>query len=310
MNEIGYCKECRNEFNKKHKRHLFCSDYCKHKFQNRNIEKVIVTCSNCGEKLERNKYLIGKQDNFFCDKNCESRFREKEANDIRFCETCGKEFKCKKGDKLRFCSVGCQGIWQSKYRSGKNHPSYNHSVPDEMRVKNCEHCGKEIICEPAEFDKTKFCSKSCMLKGMKFSMTSPHILICDILNSLLIEYETEYRLGRYSFDCFVKTNELAIEIMGTYFHCDVRFYNKSINELQENSLRRDYNKKKLAEENNIQILYLWEHDINNNIKLCEKLILKFVKKNGFLDNYHSMNYSLNRGILCLNKKILIPYFEK
>jgi len=307
---VGFCKGCESEYNMKHIRHLFCSKSCKQKYQNRKLEKVLVSCSNCKKEIERSKYLIDKQSNFFCSRKCDSEFKRKEADDIRICETCENSFKCKKGDKLRFCSYACQGIWQSKHRSGKNHPSYNHKIEDIFRLKKCEYCKIEMFCQPAEFRVKKFCSRECMLKGMKFSLTTPHILICNLLDTLNVNYTVEERLGRYSFDCFDKDKSLAFEIMGTFYHCDIRFYSNIINEIQTNSIKRDFKKQILSYEKDIPILYLWEYDVNNNLKLCKKLILKYIKRNGILDNYHSMNYSLLKNKLILNEKILVPYFER
>lgn len=57
----------------------------------------------------------------------------------------------------------------------------------------------------------------------------------------------------------------------------------------------------------IEILYLWENDIYNNIDVCVELIKKYIQKDGVLENYHSFNYHINDGILTLNNNIITPY---
>ena len=58
----------------------------------------------------------------------------------------------------------------------------------------------------------------------------------------------------------------------------------------------------------IEILYLWEEDLNIRPDLCRKLILLYIQNKGKLDNYHSMNYHMDEKCdVALNKDIIIPY---
>lgn len=302
-----HCPICDEIFKQRHNKHIYCSSNCREK-ANRDKYKINVSCSNCGIIIKRLKWL--SQNNFFCSVKCQSEFVKTKSNDIRKCENCGNDFVCRKSEKLRFCSTKCQGEWQRTNRIGKNSSNYNHNVADEERRKNCEYCGKEIIGTPSEMRTKRFCSIKCMLMGSKYSMTTPHKIACKILDKHKVNYSIEENIKRYSFDCFMKKENFAIEIMGGFYHCDPRYYNKPINEIQKNSIKRDKNKKELSSNKNIKILYLWEDDLMKEEELCEKLILKFIKKNGILKNYHSMNYSIVKNKLILNDKILIPQFEK
>ncbi len=307
--KYSFCKTCGIKFKQKHARNIYCSRACKEK-NNGLIKTKFKPCSNCGTNVYR-KYFKHDITNIFCNKECESKFKQKESQDVRHCETCGKEFICKKSDKLRFCSYFCQGVWQSKYRSGKNHPSYNHSITDEMRVKKCEYCKKEMPVDAYEIGTKKFCSRSCMVKGMKKSLTSPHRKVCALMEELNIEYEIEKPFYKYSFDCFIKNSNLAIEVMGTYWHSDPRIYLFPKDDLQKNGEKRDGRKKNKSDLENIFILYLWEKDINENLTLCKELILKYILNNGNLENYHSFNYFIEKeNIIKKNDKILVPEFEK
>lgn len=303
----SFCIVCGKEFLAHHIKNKYCSSSCKQK-NARKESTIIVHCSNCNKEYKRYKFGIGK--NTFCSKECDIQFREKNADDTRICETCNKPFDCKKGDKLRFCSMSCQGIWQSKTRIKENHPSYKKEYPESKRVISCEYCGKPMRVKPYQINTKKYCSWSCTVKSMPKSMTSPHRKVLEILDEINSEYDVEVSAGRYSLDCKIKNSNLAIEVMGTYWHTDIRFYDEPVNDIQGNILHKDNKKKNFLDKEGYKVLYIWEDDIEKRYDVCLKLIKEFVRSCGTLVDYHSMNYGVVRGRLVLNKNILIPHFEK
>lgn len=58
----------------------------------------------------------------------------------------------------------------------------------------------------------------------------------------------------------------------------------------------------------MDILYLWEDDINNNLDLCKQLIKEFIN-NTSLQSYHSSAYVFMNGELIFNPQIE-QYIEK
>ena len=61
--------------------------------------------------------------------------------------------------------------------------------------------------------------------------------------------------------------------------------------MQQRTILKDKQKKTyILNHNNINILYLWETDINKNPELCELLILEYIKNHGHLEHYHSFNW--------------------
>jgi len=305
---VDQCLYCSIDFIKQNKNHIFCSTICKRKYE-REHDIIELICSECETKFDANRKDSLRYKNHFCSRECESNFREKESHDLRCCENCKKKFECKKHDKLRFCSIACQGEWQSKTRIGKDSATYKHGITDNMRTKKCERCGKEMIGTPKSFEKQKFCSVGCRIRSMNKTMTAPHVAVTTILEENNIEFSIEHSIKRFSIDCFIY-DRFAIEIMGTYWHCDPRFYKIPIDNIQEHSISSDSNKNKYLNYLYIPVLYIWEYDIATNTNVCEKLILKFLKNNGILENYHSMNYSISGRGVRLNDKILVPRFEK
>jgi hypothetical protein len=102
-----------------------------------------------------------------------------------------------------------------------------------------------------------------------------------------------------------------IEVMGDYWHAHPSKYNiNNLTKQQKKSIKQDKSKHTYVKKyENVEILYLWEKDINENINLCWMLIQKYIKNNGFLDNYHSFNYHLCQDILVLNDILLTPFQE-
>ena len=74
----------------------------------------------------------------------------------------------------------------------------------------------------------------------------------------------------------------CIEVQGTYWHCDPRFYdgnylhkvkNKTASEIWE----YDLSKKLLIESKKLQVLYIWEYDWDNNTNSVKLQIKEFLK---------------------------------
>ena len=79
----------------------------------------------------------------------------------QICIICKKKFKVIKSKIIngegKFCSRECQGIWQSKYLSGKNSKLWK-----KIKVK-CIICGKKFDAIPSNIKKgySKYCSRGC-----------------------------------------------------------------------------------------------------------------------------------------------------
>lgn len=77
------------------------------------------------------------------------------------CDWCGDEVErppsyFEKVDNA-FCSKGCRSEWQSEFRSGENHPTYNGG----KEVVDCDECGSDISRWPNSVGERNFCSIQC-----------------------------------------------------------------------------------------------------------------------------------------------------
>jgi hypothetical protein len=138
------------------------------------------------------------------------------------------------------------------------------------------------------------------LKKLNFSRkpTKPQLIINNLLDDMGINNEKEYDCKYYLVDNYLIDYDLMIEVMGNFFHCSpvMNLENsRKVKIIGKDKAKHTYIKRY----KNIEILYLWEKDINENIDLCKTLIEEYIKNNGVLENYHSYNYYLENGELKL-----------
>ena len=300
------------------------------------IKKQKINCDYCGKEFE--VYPSSLKDNkpHYCSLKCNYQWKRENKREnkniiIKNCVICSKEYKCLSyNKKSKTCSVECRIEYTRLSKIGK--------FKERISV-DCDWCGKElkikdwhnknlihhfcdINCKKEFFriyysqtDEFKESKRITMINYFKNNPSDkmnskPQLIINDLLNNININYINEYNRGKYLFDNYLNDNDLYIEVMGTYWHCDPRFY-KEINYVRQKEVIIN-DKTKLSyiiNKYDKNILYLWEYDINNNLELCKLLIIDFISNNGVLNNYHSFNYLIDNNILILNKDIIIPYME-
>lgn len=332
------CINCNAEFNiyDNVPDQKFCSYKCKKEYYKQNPKQEEIICSNCGKSYMRRKQ--SRYNNNYCSLECELEFKHKQNWEFRKCDICGDNFKCLKTSTQRFCSNKCQGKWQSLNLIGGNANGYNHEWSIEDRTIICEWCGKEHQAKPYQIKNgRRFCSDQCrqdwyakefaiseeniiksreqMVKNltnglMNKTETSIQVLVNGILDNLNIEYDKEYDCKYVAIDNYLKEYNLMVEVMGQYWHTDPRFYKEINYEMQVHRIKMDKIKHSYIRNiYDIEILYLWEDDINNKPELCVKLIQSYIKNKGILENYHSFNYSIIDSNITLKRTLIIPYME-
>lgn len=137
----------------------------------------------------------------------------------------------------------------------------------------------------------------------------PQKILNNLLDELNIRYRREEIFSFYSVDNYLVDYNLAIEVQGDYWHVNpTKHYER--NKKRDNYVNKDIRKHNfILNKYGINILYLWEDDLKNNINLCQKMIIEYISNSGIMENYHSFNYKLyNDGNLILIKdKYIIGY---
>lgn len=311
--------------------HHFCSIDCHNKWQ---YDSITVSCDYCGKEITVKPNKLKNNEHIFCCHEHSVLYRSENARETRKCEYCGKEFICIQSSPKKFCSVECTHKWE------REHPITGvHSATFKSILIECDWCGRKFYEVPSKINskqKYHFCGRNCMdewykrvysqtqenrdrqrIRTLKMlhdgkipsTRTKPHNIIKSLLQEMGYTVDEEDYFDYYSVDLVINRTFL-IEIMGTFWHCDNRKYSTINYNLQRENIVHDKSKHEFIKKKyNIEILYLWEKDIINNLDLCKQLILSYIGNNGVLKNYQSFNYALNDNQLILNKNIIKPYFQ-
>ena len=277
------------------------------KINNKKI-KVKVNCKECGKEMIVRPSVYKKQKYFHCEKHMSHRPSGKNSpfyNRIEVeCTNCGNKYDVVPydynktnafGDNHNFCCPECYWEYRSKYYIDDKHHMFGTHQSEENKLRQ-----KELIVNMIADGK------------MPQTMSSPHKKIYDLLSQHHISVENEHPVKYHSIDIFLIEYNLMIEIMGDYWHATPLKYNiNNLTKQQKKSIKQDKSKHTYIKKyENIDILYLWETDINKNIDLCWLLIEKYINNSGVLDNYHSFNYHLeNDSDLKLNNVLITPIHE-
>ena len=160
--------------------------------------------------------------------------------------------------------------------------------------------------------KTKDYIRWVTLEGTKNSIetSKPQQMINDLLDEMDIKYIGEYDCKYYLVDHYLSDYHLMIEVQGDFWHCSPLLSGKSNTSGIKGNLIKDKRKHTyIKNKYGIEVLYLWEKDINENFELCKKLIELYIKNNGKLENYHSFNYELNDNneLELIKEKYVVGY---
>lgn len=159
--------------------------------------------------------------------------------------------------------------------------------------------------------KTKDYIRWVTLEGTKNSIetSKPQQIINEVLEEMGINYISEYECRFYLIDHYLTDYNLMIEVQGDFWHCSPLLSKKANTNGVKSNVAKDKRKHTFIKSKyGIEVLYLWETDINENLELCKELIKLYIENNGILDNYHSFNYVLNNGKLeVIKEKYVVGY---
>jgi G:T-mismatch repair DNA endonuclease (very short patch repair protein) len=215
------------------------------------------------------------------------------------CTNCGCEISLipceysrtnKNGDNHNFCSQECYWEFRKKYYVGENNPLFGKEKTEEQR---------QQLSVIATLKYTN---------GVFNRQTKPQKIVNSILDKLNINYINEYNCKYYSIDNYLNEVNLMIEVMGDYFHAHP-ITTTNINEMQLKNITKDKKKNTYIKKYyNIDVLYLWESDINNNLDLIENLVLLYTSNKGKLKDYNSYNYKINNDKIQILDDCIIPFY--
>jgi len=87
----------------------------------------------------------------------------------------------------------------------------------------------------------------------------------DLLVDMKFNFESSYSVDGYLFDFYLKDYNILIEVDGDWYHFNDKVHSPPLSPIQEQTIKNDKKKNKVAKENNITLLRFWEYDIKNNL---------------------------------------------
>ena len=273
--------------------------------------QILLQCASCNESLIRPLKHFWR-DRVYCNMECRDKYKTQymSGENSPFykristtCTNCGKPinvvpFDYNKinmyGENNNFCSQECYWGYRSKHYVGEHHSMYGYVYTEEQ----INRCRMDTInrISSGEFPHT---------------LTRPHKQINNILDDNRIKYINEYPCKYYSIDIYLEEYNLMIEVMGDFWHGSPTKYNyDDLSNLQLKDIKQDKSKHTYIKKyHQIEILYVWENDIKQNLELCSRLIHLYIINNGVLPNYHSFNYHLKDSEIILNDTLISSYFD-
>jgi very-short-patch-repair endonuclease len=183
-------------------------------------------CEYC--KKSFHPYL-GRREQRFCGKGCYSTNKAMQFVE-KLCPRCGSAFKVRASIANRITVCGwkcrlkapmlsckrCGKIFRGEVGNKGDRPrSY---CSEECRrppiYEDCKQCGKRFLRQPKQH--SVFCGFSCYRKFK--GETSIEVKMRECLERLQIPFQAQAPVGRYSVDFAIPTQQIAIEVDGTYWH--------------------------------------------------------------------------------------------
>ncbi|MCK4358474.1 MAG: DUF559 domain-containing protein [Candidatus Cloacimonetes bacterium] len=191
--------------------------------------------------------------------------------------------KCHSEETKRRIGKASKGRYhskKSKEKMSKAHKGRKFSEEHKQKLSEShknQKLSKETRRKISKNNKRAFLSKSALIRIQNnpgpFTNTKPELKMKEILNSLGIPFEHQFRLGNHLYDFHILNTNILIEVDGDYFHSNPEKF-KRLNKMQLYQRQRDIRNKKLAKENNFILLRFWQNDILNNAEEVRNKILK------------------------------------
>lgn len=236
-------------------------------------KQVEVVCCICGAKTTVRKDTTYKYKRFTCSSKCKAKMisenntrqiNEKDFIDDYLKYECGFQTLCKryKIGGLRGKSILENNKIEIKSAEEMRQIMKEKGLGDWRKAEHrfCKKCGKRFRYKKCSTS-GRFCSVECYRKHS--GKTSIEEIVENLLITLELEYQSEFKVDRSFYDFFLPKENILIECDGEYWHSFT------------DAIKRDKKKDILAIEKGYKLLRLSEKEIlTKNIKEKILCILK------------------------------------
>lgn len=249
--------------------------YITMKSKGRQVQKA---CAECGASF----VSFVSQKRKYCSPQCAKAFR-KRVN-MHTCPQCGTRFHSNQ-PKPRFCSLDCSNLWHRvlpsrtcarcgrEFRSRNPKPKYCSAECriDSSRIpiapKTCAQCGAQYL--PKRHDaarSSRYCSLRCSaiykLVHAPKKRTVIELATYQALVDMNADFAQQVRIGPYVVDALLPAEQIVIECMGDFWHCNPAVYPAGPKcQIQRNVVEKDKLRAQTLTEMGYHIALVWERAI-------------------------------------------------
>ena len=283
--EKPHCLNCGKELDRCEKK--FCNNKCYQEYKRKEFEKTLVYnhCIICGKPTLNEKY---------CSQECMGKDPARKITAVKNLEKVNETPWTEKEIEFLINNYGimpisdlCEYLKRNQGEVIKKANDINIKSKrywkDEDILYLQAHCNDslESLKNALHKSSSAIMNKFAKINGFQDNKGNSIISVQEFVSKFIkeelkINVLEEFHVGKYITDILVGT--LDIEIQGTYWHADPRFYpQETISESQKQHIERDRLKKEYFEKKGIKILYLWEYDIISNPQKCKEIIAEKIK---------------------------------
>lgn len=245
-----------------HGRQTTCSRKCSYilRSEKLSVEKEIFSCGNCGKTIERLPSVKKTRSGFyFCDNPCK---REATKKGI-IPQYPRKKYTIIVTDELMAIRKEAgRKIWIARRKNGTD--TWNESQRTKM---------SEITSRNIE-------------NGVFGRISKIEYLVAEEFSTRGVEFIHQWRirgeLGRFNAVCdfYLPVYNCVVEVNGTYWHSDLRFYthNENLSYSQKRNLEKYKKKLQILQEMKMPIFEIWEYDINENLSKSVDELLESIQQ--------------------------------
>ena len=218
----------------------------------------------------------------------------------RICPTCKKTILTKSKDKVIACRNHFNKVKENRpckkcsleSQIGEGNPFYGkkHSKKTKNQISKSRKgkgMGESNSMSNAEYRekmRNKFLERIKTNPLKHKSRSKNEIIIYNKIKKKFKDAKHSFVVKPYICDIFIPDLNLIIEYNGDYWHCnpnkyDQDYYHKIKKKTAKEIWERDNIKIDLIKRNGYTLEVLWEYDYNQNPKLINQIIKKYVKKN-------------------------------
>lgn len=258
--------------------------------------KVTRTCPVCQRKYKADtqRLKFGRQTT--CSRKCSYEFRARKLTTsvLVICAVCGKQFKrsptqIKSKHKSVYCSAACQyagrGLGLTKRIVSKPYViteagriahkgAAQRGALTRKKNGNSRHSEETVA-------KLREATTKRIMSGKIKRVSKIEYVVAQKFTDLGIVFIQQYgirdpKTGRYtaSLDFFLPEQNIAIEVNGTFWHADPRFYDASnLSPAQRRTVKGYAKKIDVLRELGIELREIWEHDLRQSVDNAVKSVL-------------------------------------